>query len=212
MAKSTAVSKTLQEYSEASTVHGISYVFSKYLPLPDRLLWTLLTTIALALASYWSVTAYNNWQENLVTTTLKDAAMPVTSLNFPGVTICTSGLNMEAVTKQLMNDFNNWKKEENETQVDRERDKDLLQKYMNLTFEITDINNVNIFDLLKAFHSSDPENTLKSLSVVNTAIACADQQRTKRETSGQPAGKEMFKLSHIPDICHFFYTSKFFGK
>ena len=85
------VSKTLQEYSEVSTVHGVNYALSKSLPLPDRLLWIVLTVIALFGASYWSLTAYDNWQENLVTTTLKDAAMPVTSLNFPGVTICTSG-------------------------------------------------------------------------------------------------------------------------
>ena len=190
MAKSTAVNKTIQEYSEASTVHGISYVFSKSFPLPDRLLWTLLTTIALALASYWSVTAYNNWQDNLVTTTLKDAAMPVTSLNFPGVTICTSGLNMEAVTKQLMKDFNNWKNESKKTPVDREKDKNLLQEFMRLKFKIDDIGIMSIFDLLKAFHSPDPDKTLSSLSVVNTAIACAEQQQTKRQTSGQPAGEK----------------------
>ena len=195
MAKSTAVSKTIQEYSEASTVHGISYVFSKSLPLPDRVMWTLLTTIALALASYWSVTAYNNWQENLVTTTLKDAAMPVTSLNFPGVTICTSGLNMEAVTKQLMKDFTDWKKEENVTPVDREKDKVLLQEFMKLKFKINDIGTMNIFDLLKAFHSPDPDKTMQSLSVVNTAIACAEQQRRKKQTSGQPAGEKKLKLS-----------------
>ena len=177
------VSKTLQEYSEVSTVHGVNYALSKSLPLPDRLLWIVLTVIALFGASYWSLTAYDNWQENLVTTTLKDAAMPVTSLNFPGVTICTSGLNMEAVTRQLMKDFTTWKKEENVTPVDREKDEVLLQEFMRLNFEINDTGTMNIFDLLKAFHSPNPEKTMQSLSVVNTAIACASQQRTKRETT-----------------------------
>ena len=180
MSKSTVVSKTLREYSEVSTVHGVNYVFSKSLPLPDRLLWTLLTSVALFGASYWSVTAYNNWQKNLVTTTLKDAAMPVTSLNFSGVTICTSGLNMEAVTRQLMEDFTTWKKEENNTSVDTEQYKNLLQEFMSLKFEINDTGTVNIFDLLKAFHSPDPEKTIQRLSLLSTAIACAGQQRTKR--------------------------------
>ena len=35
--------KALHEYSEVSTVHGISYVFSRSLPQVDRLLWTILT-------------------------------------------------------------------------------------------------------------------------------------------------------------------------
>ena len=199
MAKLTAVSKTLREYSEASTVHGVSYVFSRSLPLLDRLLWTLLTMIALALAAYWSLTAYSNWQENLVTTILKDTAKPVTSLPFPGVTICTSGLDMKAVTEQLMKDFTNWKIENNEGDVDREKDKQLLKKFMRLKFEIADIGAINIFDVLTTFSSPDPEKTRQRLSVLRRAIACADQQeqtspRRKRETSVQNIGGTAYKL------------------
>ena len=43
MKKPSSLMKTLQEYSEVSTVHGISYVFSRSLPQVDRLLWTILT-------------------------------------------------------------------------------------------------------------------------------------------------------------------------
>ena len=123
MGKTSPVSKTLQEYSEAATVHGVGYVFSRSLPLADRLLWALITLSCLSLAAYWSVTAFGNWQENLVTTNLKDTAKPVTSLPFPGVTICTSGLDMKAVTEQLMKDFTKWKRENNEGYVDRKKDK-----------------------------------------------------------------------------------------
>ena len=195
MSKSTVVRKTIQEYSEVSTVHGVNYILSKSLPLPDRLLWTFVTAVALAIGSYWSLTAYDNWQENLVTTSLKDAAMPVTSLNFPGVTICTSGLNMEAVTKQLMKDFINWKKKEDKSQVDNEKEKNLLQEYMRLKFEINGTGAVNILDLLKAFHSPNPDKGSQSLSVLNTVIACAGQPRIKRDTSGQPAGEKKTNLN-----------------
>ena len=34
--------RTLQEYSEWSTVHGIAYVFASSLPAADRILWGLL--------------------------------------------------------------------------------------------------------------------------------------------------------------------------
>ena len=165
MAKSTAVSKTLREYSEASSVHGVNYVFSKSLPLLDRLLWALLTLAALALAAYWSMTAYNNWQENLVTTSLKDAAKPVTSLPFPGVTICTSGLNMEAVAEELMKDLTNWKKERNEINVDREKDKSLLEEFMKLRFEIDDISAKNIFNIFQHLQPSTPQTQRKQAKV-----------------------------------------------
>ena len=88
MGKVNPVANTLRDYAEAATVHGVSYVFSRSLPLIDRLVWGLITLTCLSLAAYWSVTAYGNWQENLVVTSLKDPAMSVTSLPFPAVTIC----------------------------------------------------------------------------------------------------------------------------
>ena len=208
MARSTAVSKTLREYSEASSVHGVSYVFSKSLPVLDRLLWTLLTLVALTLAAYWSLTAYNNWQENLVTTNLKDTAKPVTSLPFPGVTICTSGLDMKAVTEQLMKDFTNWKRENNEGDVDRKQDKQLLEKYMRLKFEISDIGAVSIFDVLKAFHSPDPEKTRQSLSVLRKAIACGSQQQEQEQEQEEQASPRRKRSTSVEDTgVHTFHSS-----
>ena len=208
MVKSRPVSKTLREYSEASTVHGISYVFSTSLPLLDRLLWTLLTFVSLALAAYWSLTAYNNWQANLVTTTLKDAAKPVTRLPFPAVTICTSGLDMEAVKDQLMEDFNDWKKnEKKETDVDREKDVDLLEEFMRLKFEISDTSAMNIFDILKALHSPDPKKTRSSLSVLQSAIACADEQyASQRNATTCPFPYTAIPAGDIPGYGFSFMT------
>ena len=42
MGKDHPARKTLQEYSEWSTVHGIAYVFASSLPFADRILWGLL--------------------------------------------------------------------------------------------------------------------------------------------------------------------------
>ena len=83
----------------------------------------LITFTCLSLAAYWSVTAYGNWQESLVVTTLKDPAKSVSSLPFPAVTICTSGLDMDAVMK----DFKTWMKDEGRTSVDKEEAKAHLE-------------------------------------------------------------------------------------
>ena len=189
-------------------MHGISYVFSTSLPLLDRLLWTLLTFVSLALAAYWSLTAYNNWQANLITTTLKDAAKPVTRLPFPAVTICTSGLDMEAVKNQLMEDFNDWKKnEKKETDVDREKDVDLLEEFMRLKFEISNASAINIFDILKALHSPDPKKTRSSLSVLQSAIACADEQyASQRNVTTCPFPYTAIPAGDIPGYGFSFIT------
>ena len=150
------VSKTLHEYSEISTIHGVGYVLSKSLPRSDRLLWALLVLIGLGLASYWSVASYNSWQEELTITTLKDAAMPVERLPFPAVTICSSGLDMEAVKKALMIDFGAWMMEEGRTSTNKEEDKENWEEFMKEKFAIKD-RSKNIFDILKALQSPNPE-------------------------------------------------------
>ena len=47
MAKDSSVMKAVRDYAEVSTVHGISYAFSRSLSQVDRLLWTILTILGL---------------------------------------------------------------------------------------------------------------------------------------------------------------------
>ena len=60
---------------------------------------------------------------------LQDVAKPATDLDFPSVTICSSGLNMEAVRKALFNDFANWRID-NKRRVQGLDDRNALNKYM----------------------------------------------------------------------------------
>ena len=204
MGKVSPVTNTLRDYSEAATVHGVSYVFSRSLPLVDRLVWGLITLTCLSLAAYWSITAYGNWQENMVVTSLKDPAMSVTNLPFPAVTICTSGLDMAAVKDKLMKDFDSWKMEAGKTSIDKEEDKAHLEEYMMIKFEIEDISSKNIFDIVKALSSPDPGKTMKSLSVLERVIACSKQgerkttNRKKRLTSSESA--QIFPFQHEGDV------------
>ena len=59
---------------------------------------------------------------------MQDAAKPVSELDFPSVTICSSGLNMEAVRRALFNDFANWKIDKtNKVKVSGQDDEDSLK-------------------------------------------------------------------------------------
>ena len=58
----------------------------------------------------------------------QDAAKPITELDFPSVTICSSGLNLEAVKSALYNDFAYWKID-NEDKVSQLDDEDRVDVY-----------------------------------------------------------------------------------
>ena len=55
--------RTLKEYSSASTTHGIAYVFEDGRLIFERVLWVIVVGIAIAIGTYWSITAYENWQD-----------------------------------------------------------------------------------------------------------------------------------------------------
>ena len=111
--RSSPVVKTAKEFSDNSTIHGVGYLMSTSSCLADRLMWFCLICLSLSLASYLSITAYGDWQASMVTTTLSDTTKPVSELPFPAVTICTEGLNMDAVNTALAQDFLLWLTENN---------------------------------------------------------------------------------------------------
>ena len=65
-----AISTTTNKYVSVSSIHGISYVFSKDIPPTDLLLWVLLVAASLTISGLLSWKAYANWKENPVITSL----------------------------------------------------------------------------------------------------------------------------------------------
>jgi len=53
-----------------------------------RIFWTLVVTFMLILSTYWSLRAYNDWQNFPVLTTLTTTGYPVRNIEFPAFTIC----------------------------------------------------------------------------------------------------------------------------
>ena len=96
------VAKTLAEFGEHSSVHGISYITSSSSNHVDRLFWGCLVCLGLSVATYLSIEAFRDWNERPVITTLKDTSRQVQTMEFPSVTICTEGVDMEAVKDALL--------------------------------------------------------------------------------------------------------------
>ena len=179
---SISLAATVREFSEASSIHGISYAFSPSLPLLDSLLWRLLTLTSFGLAIYWSISSYNDWQDNPTITTLTNPTKSITSLPFPAVTICTDGLDMAAVEQAIIRDFAKWKKDKGKTSSDKEEDKKHLREFMSETYQISETK--NIFDVIKAFQSPSAEESAASTGVMDNMAACRKEQaKTRRKRS-----------------------------
>ena len=57
------------------------------------------------LGGYWSVTAYYQWQDNPVLTTVKTSAYSVSNIEFPAITICGKGSNDATLSGGFLNMF-----------------------------------------------------------------------------------------------------------
>ena len=66
-----AVQDTVKGYCDNSTVAGLSYVSDTTSRVLDRCLWFIVCVIFAVLAIYWSTTAYIDWQDDPVLTTVK---------------------------------------------------------------------------------------------------------------------------------------------
>ena len=83
--------KTLIEYASASTTHGIAYIFERGRWTFERIFWIIVVIIAIVFAINWSITAYENWQNDPVLTTIATTGLPIQDIPFPSITICAQG-------------------------------------------------------------------------------------------------------------------------
>ena len=82
------VKRTVKDYSESTTIHGISYIFESGLSALERLLWICVVCVFLGFAIGLSVQAYINWKDNQVLTTIDTTGHPIEKIEFPAITVC----------------------------------------------------------------------------------------------------------------------------
>ena len=66
-----AIKKTLSDFAEHTTIHGIGYIFDGVIPRFERFIWFLIFGFFGTLAMYWTGTDYYLWQGNPVLTSIK---------------------------------------------------------------------------------------------------------------------------------------------
>ena len=64
--KKTALTQTIEEYSNRSSIHGIGYAFDRQLSVVDRLLWLLVVVAFLGIAAALSWNLWSQWENEQV--------------------------------------------------------------------------------------------------------------------------------------------------
>ena len=78
---------------------GVQYLSNR--PIATRLIWFILVLLALAGATIFAWNVFSDWQDQRTITSLKTISKPVNQLDFPSVTICKGGQNLQAVKEAL---------------------------------------------------------------------------------------------------------------
>ena len=86
--KSGPIGKTAKEYSQSTTIHGFAYIGEDGLFILERLLWIFIVCLGIFLSIYMSVSAYLEWKDNPVLTTVATTGFPIEKVEFPAITIC----------------------------------------------------------------------------------------------------------------------------
>ena len=111
----------------------------------------------------------------------QDAAKPASELAFPSVTVCSPGLNMEAVAEALYKDFEEWKRE-NGRDMANIHGKD-IDMFMEAEYAMK-VGKGNIFDTIRALVL--PPTSLESPS----SSAALENQATCREDKSSESSRQ----------------------
>ena len=65
-----AAATTVNDFANATSIHGISYIFDNTLLILERILWFVFVAFFSGLCAYWIVQAYMDWQRNPMITSV----------------------------------------------------------------------------------------------------------------------------------------------
>ena len=82
------VFKTIKEYAENTTIHGIQYIFENGASVYEKFSWIFVVLGGAIFAAILSLQGLQKWQNNLILTTVETTSYPIEKVEFPSITIC----------------------------------------------------------------------------------------------------------------------------
>ena len=84
----------VENYLEATTLHGFAYLQSSYSACV-RIFWSITVLAGFFLAAFFLHGQVSEWEEHQTITTLQSIATPIQSVQFPTVTVSSFYQNSE---------------------------------------------------------------------------------------------------------------------
>ena len=128
--------KTIYEYASVCSPHGIFYIFEPDRWPLERALWIVVVCIFTGLAIGWSVSAYKNWQDYPILTSVATTGYPIEKVPFPSITICAQGAANDIVDAALFKQFERYlaKKKLNFTALTTDEQIEQTQSFLASTY------------------------------------------------------------------------------
>ncbi len=89
------------KFSKVSTTHGIYYSLEPGVTVFSNIFWIVAVIVLFAFSLYLTITAYVQWKEDPILTTVSTTGYPVNKLEFPAITICGQGTIRDTVDMAL---------------------------------------------------------------------------------------------------------------
>ena len=100
-----SLAKTLTEYCQNSTIHGLQYCISAS-ALVERILWVGVVCVGFTIAFTLVSSAIQHWIDVPSKVTIKTFSMPATELPYPAITICNkNGKNVGEYLRAIFDNF-----------------------------------------------------------------------------------------------------------
>ena len=193
--------KSLKEYSEATSIHGISYVLENRITYYERFLWFFVVALAVLFAVLSSLSTYNKWKDDPIVTSVATTAYPVRNVPFPSITICAQGSANDIVDAALFNQLERYLAKKNISFDSLSDEEKIIQtkNFLNDTYPGATKTPNQLVQMMGS-PSVSVESKLKSVAIINpgdhedcTELVSTIDKRRKRDA------EEMYVEKYCPD-------------
>ena len=133
-------------------------------------------------------------------TILKNTTKLVSDVAFPALTVCGSGLHLNNVEKKLIWDFENWRRQENRVETNREAIYKDTEEFMQTRFQIKPSKSsgeqpISILEILDTMIAPNADASLAASSVRQNAMACQKSTEIRNDPCTYSCSNPSFNIS-----------------